>query len=49
MGEERKLYKILVGKLEETKERDHSKDQGVHKRMKSEWILRGLGGGCGVD
>jgi hypothetical protein len=36
MGEERKVYKVLVGKL---KERDHLKDQGVGGKMGSEWIL----------
>jgi hypothetical protein len=34
MGEERKLYKVLVGK-----ETDHSEDQGVGGKMGSEWIL----------
>jgi hypothetical protein len=35
MREERKLYKVLVGKPE----RDHLKDQGLDARMGSEWIL----------
>jgi hypothetical protein len=35
MGEERKVYKGLVGKPEE---RDNLKDQGVNGRMGSEWI-----------
>jgi hypothetical protein len=43
MGEERKLYKVLVGKPEE---RDHWEDQGVGGRMGSEWILGRLA--CGV-
>jgi hypothetical protein len=40
MGEERKFYKVSVGK---TKERDHLEDQGVGGRMGSygDW----LGGG----
>jgi hypothetical protein len=33
MGQERKLYKVLVGKPEE---RDHSEDQDVGGRMASE-------------
>jgi hypothetical protein len=33
MGEERKIYKVLVGN---SKERDHSEDQGVGGRMGSE-------------
>jgi hypothetical protein len=36
MGEERKLYKVLVGS---PKERDHSEDQSVGGRVESEWIL----------
>jgi hypothetical protein len=36
IGEERKLYKVLVGN---PKERDHWKDQGVGGKMGSEWIL----------
>jgi hypothetical protein len=36
MREERKVYKVLVGKPEE---RDHWEDQGVGGRMVSEWIL----------
>jgi hypothetical protein len=35
MGEERKTYRVLVGK----KERDHLEDQGVDGRMRLEWIL----------
>jgi hypothetical protein len=38
MGEERKVYKVLVGGQ---KERDHLEDQGVDGRMGSEWILAG--------
>jgi hypothetical protein len=41
VGEERKVYKVLVGK---TKERNHSEDQGVSGRMGSELILRRLAG-----
>jgi hypothetical protein len=36
MGEERKLYKVLVGKPEGKK---HLEDQGVGGKMGSEWIL----------
>jgi hypothetical protein len=36
MGEERKVYKVLVGN---PKERDHLEDQGVGGKMGSEWIL----------
>jgi hypothetical protein len=46
MGKERKVYKVLVGKPEET---DHLKDQGVDGRMGSEWFLGRLAGGGGVD
>jgi hypothetical protein len=42
MGEERKVYKVLVGKPEG---RDHSEDQGKDGRMGSEWILGRLAGG----
>jgi hypothetical protein len=34
---------------ESPKERDHSKDQGVDGRMKSEWVLGTLAGGCGLN
>jgi hypothetical protein len=48
MGEERKLYKVLVEKPEEKKY--HLEDQGVDGRMGSEWILGRLAGGvCGSD
>jgi hypothetical protein len=37
IGEDRKVYKVLVGKPEK---RDHSDDLGVGgRRMGSEWIL----------
>jgi hypothetical protein len=36
MGEERKVYKVLVGKAEG---KDHLEDQGVGRKMGSEWIL----------
>jgi hypothetical protein len=39
MGEERKVYKVLVGS---PKERIRSEDQGVGGRMKTEWILERL-------
>jgi hypothetical protein len=42
MGEERKVYKVLV---ESPKERDHSEDWGIDRRMVSEWILGRLPGG----
>jgi hypothetical protein len=46
MREERKVYKVLVGKPEG---RDLSEDQGEDGRMGSEWILGRLAGGCGLD
>jgi hypothetical protein len=46
MGEERKLYKVLVGKPEG---KNHLEDQGVDGRMGSDWILGTLAGGLGVD
>jgi hypothetical protein len=42
-GEERKMYRVLVGKPEGR--RDHLEDQGVDGRMGSEWILGRLAGG----
>jgi hypothetical protein len=45
MGEDRKLYKVLVGKPEG---KDHSEDRGIDERMGSEWILWRLAGGRGV-
>jgi hypothetical protein len=42
MGEERKLYKVLVEKSEGNR-------RLVNGRMGSEWILERLAGGCGVD
>jgi hypothetical protein len=45
MGEERKVYKVLVGKPEG----DYLEDQGVDGRMGSEWILGRLNGRCGLD
>jgi hypothetical protein len=42
MGEERKVYKVLVGN---PKERDHLEDQGVGGKMGSEWILGRLAWG----
>jgi hypothetical protein len=44
MGEERKVYKVLVGK----KERDHSEDQGVGGKMGSKWILGRLARGMWI-
>jgi hypothetical protein len=47
MGEETKVYKVLVGS---PKVRDHLEDRGVDGRMGSEWILGRLAGeGCGVN
>jgi hypothetical protein len=45
MGEERKVYRVW---WENLKEGDHSEDQGVDRRMRSEWILGRLVGG-GLD
>jgi hypothetical protein len=45
--EERKVYNVLVGKPEG--KRDHSEDQGIDGRMRSEWILGRLAGGCRLD
>jgi hypothetical protein len=45
MGEERKVYKVLVGK---PKKRDHLEDQGVGGKMGSEWILRRLAWGVWI-
>jgi hypothetical protein len=42
MGDERKVYKVLVGKPEG---KNHSEDQGVDGRMGSEWIVGRLAGG----
>jgi hypothetical protein len=39
MGEETKLYKVLVGKPEG---KNHWEDQGVGGKMGSEWILERL-------
>jgi hypothetical protein len=41
MGEEREVYKVLVGKPEG---KNHLEDQGVDGRMGSEWILGTLAG-----
>jgi hypothetical protein len=46
MGEERNVYRFW---LENLRERDHLKDQGVDERLGSEWILGRLAEGCGVD
>jgi hypothetical protein len=43
MGEERKVYKVLVGKPEG---KSHLEDLGVGGKMGSEWILGRLV--CGV-
>jgi hypothetical protein len=44
MGEDRKLYKVLVVKPK----RDHSEDEGVGGRMGSEWILGRLAWGVWI-
>jgi hypothetical protein len=46
MGEEIKLSKVLV---ESPKERDHSEDQCVGARVRSESVLGRLAWGCGLD
>jgi hypothetical protein len=48
MGEQRKLYKVLVGKRES---RNHLEDRRVDGRMVLDWITgRLIGGkGCGAD
>jgi hypothetical protein len=42
MGEDRKVYKVLVGS---PKEEDHLEDQGVDGRMGSKWTFGRLTGG----
>jgi hypothetical protein len=42
MGEERNVYKVLMGKPEG---KNNNKDQGVDGTMGSEWILGRLAGG----
>jgi hypothetical protein len=46
MGEERNMYRVLVGK---PKEKGHMEDKGIDGRMGSKWTLGRLVGGCGVD
>jgi hypothetical protein len=46
MGEEKNLYKVLMGKPEE---KNHLKDQVIDGRMRSKWILGRLAGGCRLD
>jgi hypothetical protein len=45
MGEDKKVYKVLVGKPEG---RDHLEDQGVGGKMGSEWILGRLAWGVWI-
>jgi hypothetical protein len=45
MGEERKLYKVLVGKPEG---KNHLEDQGIGGKMESEWILGRLAWGVWI-
>jgi hypothetical protein len=42
MGEERKVYRVLMGN---PKEIDQLEDRGVDGRMESEWILGRFAGG----
>jgi hypothetical protein len=46
IGEERKVYKVSLGKPEG---KNHSEDQDVDGRMGSEWILERWAGGCGLN
>jgi hypothetical protein len=46
MGEEKKCTRFW---WESPKERDHSEDEDIGGRMGSEYMLRRLAGGCGVD
>jgi hypothetical protein len=45
MGEERKVYKVLVGKPER---KNHLEDQGVGGKIGSEWILGRLAWGVWI-
>jgi hypothetical protein len=45
MGEERKVYKVLV---ESPKEKHHLEDQGVGGKMGSEWIFGRLAWGVWI-
>jgi hypothetical protein len=47
MGEERELYRVLVGNPEERI--PLGRPRSVDGRMGSEWILGRLAGECGVD
>jgi hypothetical protein len=42
MGEERNVYKVLMGR---PKGKNHLENQGIDGRMGSEWILGRLTGG----
>jgi hypothetical protein len=46
MGEERNVYKVLMGKPEG---KNHLEDQGVDGRIGSEWILDRLAWGVRLD
>jgi hypothetical protein len=46
MGGERKVYKVW---WESPKERDHSEDRGVYRRLGLIWILERLAGECRLD
>jgi hypothetical protein len=46
IGEERKVYKVLVGKPKGMRPLE---DQGLDGRIGSEWILGRLAGGHGMD
>jgi hypothetical protein len=45
MGEERNVYRVLVGNHEG---KSHLEDQGVDGKMRSKWALETLAEGCGV-
>jgi hypothetical protein len=46
MGEERKVYNVLVGQPEGMR---HLEDQGVGGKMGSDWMLGRSAWGCGLD
>jgi hypothetical protein len=46
MAEERKVYKVMMGKPEG---KNHSEDQGADGKMRSECILGRLAWGCRLD
>jgi hypothetical protein len=40
MGERRVVYRVLVGKLENLRERNHFEDPGVDGRIILRWVLK---------